>query len=171
MAKAAKALCDRCTHRIAPGSPFCRSCGYPTPWANHDERTAWEVAQYRDKTLNVPIGVAYERGAKPTAVLEAPKNARRVTSMFQRRTHTPQLVNPEPRRAQPSVLSAVEPEPKPVARAKASKMDAEPARDTPATVFAMRMLNARVAELDAKVRELSSEIAKLRGDTRTRRHG
>src|SRR2546426_10368450 len=99
MSKAAKALCGRCEHRVASGTPFCGACGYPTPWATHDERTAWEVAQYRDKSINVPIGLPYER-PKPTAVLEAPKTARRVTSLFSRRAHAPQLVMPEPKRAE-----------------------------------------------------------------------
>jgi hypothetical protein len=38
-----------------------------------------------------------------------------------------------------------------------SPADAEPLRDTPATLMAMRLLNARVAELDAKVRRLEDE--------------
>jgi hypothetical protein len=40
-----------------------------------------------------------------------------------------------------------------------SANDTEPLRDTPATVMAMRLLNARVAELDAAVRELQSKLA------------
>ena len=36
--------------------------------------------------------------------------------------------------------------------------DTEPLRDTPATVMAMRLLNARVAELDAKVQRLERAL-------------
>jgi hypothetical protein len=56
---------------------------------------------------------------------------------------------------------------KPIARAQSAKPtsriakgphDAEPLSDTPATVMAMRLLNARVAELDAKVQRLERAL-------------
>jgi len=199
MAKPAKAICDRCENRITAGDPFCGTCGCPTSWANHDERTAWEVAQYRHKSANAPIGVAYDR-PKPTIVIDKPKLTKRM-GLFSRRSHAPKLLMPEPKRVDPTiVLPPAEPvaaeEPAPsaqapasapapilksvpdavtktparpaVARPKPSKTDEEPLRDTPATVLAMRMLNARVAELDARIRELQSEVEALRGDPRKR---
>jgi len=179
MAKAAKALCGRCEHRVIVGDPFCGRCGYPSAWATHDERTAWEVAQYRHKSASVPIGVPFER-LKPTVVIDRPKPSRRI-GLFARKSHAPQLLTPEPsseKVAEP-ILKAVPAQPEPIAakpapaakpalskpaaskpapRVKARANDSKPASDTPATVLAMRMLNARVAELDAKVQELQRQI-------------
>ncbi|MGH2727641.1 MAG: hypothetical protein ACRDKS_11790, partial [Actinomycetota bacterium] len=47
MAKAAKALCDRCESRITVGVSFCQYCRYPTQWASHEERTTWELSQWK----------------------------------------------------------------------------------------------------------------------------
>jgi len=181
MAKAPKALCGRCENRVTLGDPFCGSCGYPSAWATHDERTAWEVAQYRHKSASVPIGVPFER-LKPTVVIDRPKPSRRI-GLFARKSHTPQLLTPEPsqQKAAEPILKAVpaQPEPiaakpapvaaapkpaaatKPAARVKPRANDAKTASDTPATVLAMRMLNARVAELDAKVQELQRQIESM----------
>ena len=177
MAKAAKALCGRCDHRVTVGEPFCGSCGYPSAWATHDERTAWEVAQYRHKTASAPVGVPFEK-LKPTVVIDRPKPSRRI-GLFARKSHAPQLLMPEPspeKVAEP-ILKAVPAQPEPIAakpapaakpaaskpapRVKARENDAKPASDTPATVLAMRMLNARVAELDAKVQELQRHIESM----------
>jgi len=191
MAKVARAICDRCEHRVVAGDPFCGTCGYPSSWANHEERTAWEVAQYRHKSANAPIGVPYDR-PKPTIVLDKPKAGRRI-GIFSRRSHTPQLLQPEPKRVDPTMSVQAPPEPapdvetapilmavpirtpkteapigKPIARLKSKKIEDEPARDTPATVLAMRLLNTRVAELDAMVRELRREIEALRDMPRER---
>lgn len=194
MAKAARAECGRCEHLVIAGDPFCGSCGYPSPWATHDERTAWEVAQYRHKSATDPIATPLDR-PKPTIVIGKPK-ARRL-GLFGRKAHAPQLLKTEPKKtapAEPILKSvpaqpepvAVEPEPikapapkaaapakvvaakpaparsmapaKPAPRVRSRATDKEPATDTPATVLAMRMLNARVAELDAQVQELQRQI-------------
>jgi len=186
MAKPAKSTCDRCESRIVVGDSFCDSCGCPTSWASHSERTAWEVAQYRHKSANVPMGFAYEPAPKP---VETPvMKSRGVVRMFSRRAHVPQLQRVEPKRVEPPVATQPAPvvQPKPVAPAtpiadlkpivkvkraveakpaivvEPSKSDDEPVRDTPATLLAMRLLNARVAELDEKLRRLENEIASSR---------
>ncbi len=78
------------------------------------------------------------------------------------------VVVPEPTKPKPApVRSTV----KPITRQQPAKTgpqidrriekgprDAEPLRDTPATVLAMRLLNARVAELDAKVQRLERAL-------------
>jgi hypothetical protein len=182
MAKPARAACDRCENRIPAGEPFCGSCGYPSVWANHDERTAWEVAQYRHKSEQAPIGLPYER-PKPTVVLDPPRSARR--GLFSRRAHSPSplrteqtpVLKPVPA---PDVAPAAVIEPSRVEAPriesrrveavaqkrtlKPSAMDDRPATDAPATIVAVRMLNARVAELDAKVQELQREVDRLRGE-------
>jgi hypothetical protein len=171
MAKTARAVCGRCEHRVSIGDPFCGSCGYPSAWATHDERTAWEVAQYRHKTASVPIGLPLDR-PKPTVVIGTPKTRR--MGLFGRKAHAPQLLMSEPKRVElpEPILKSVPAEPEPVAappakpapqaktapRVKARVRDAEPASDTPATVLAMRLLSARVAELDAKVQELQRQL-------------
>src|SRR5207247_6577828 len=106
-----------------------------------------------------PIGVAYDR-PKPTIVIDKPKPTKRM-GLFSRRSHAPQLLIPEPKRVDPTIVlppaapvaAAAAPTPAPapapilksvpsdavnktparpaVARPKPSKMDEEPARDTP----------------------------------------
>jgi hypothetical protein len=188
MAKAAKALCARCENRVTAGNPFCGSCGYPTSWANHEERTTWEVAQYRHKTTSVPLGVLYEP-KKPTIVLDKPKPSRRI-GLFSRKSHAPQLLLPEPKRVDPvePILKSVPDQPeavapaqaparpaskaaapaaKPAPRIKPRATDKDRATDDPATVMAMRMLNARVAELDAQVQKLQRQIESMAEEPRS----
>ena len=74
MAKAARAICDRCEHRVHSGAPYCDNCGVPTAWATHDDRVAWELHQYRDKAEKAPMGVLYDPSSVKTAVLEKPKS-------------------------------------------------------------------------------------------------
>lgn len=173
MAKAAKAVCDRCEYRLHSGAPYCGNCGVPTAWATHDDRVAWELHQYRDKVEKAPMGVLYDPSSVKTAVLEKPKPRK----FFGRRAHrAPVVAAPAPKPAEPvaaPVLRAVEPipvrelPPKPATkviapRPKSAKVDRQPLRDTPATVLALRMLNARVAELDATIQKLQHEIELLR---------
>jgi hypothetical protein len=134
MAKAAKTFCDRCESRVVAGEPFCATCGYPTTWASHDERTAWEVAQYREKSASKPIAkpagdVPRQRASARTDIVELPKPGRREKRAFgalfgRRRSHAQALVLPEPKRVEPpvaaiesapsAVLTMVRPEPEPV---------------------------------------------------------
>ncbi|MEX2558248.1 MAG: hypothetical protein WEB06_21770 [Actinomycetota bacterium] len=58
----------------------------------------------------------------------------------------------QPTKAAPKIEPRIEP------RIEKGPRDAEPLRDTPATVMAMRLLNARVAELDAKVQRLERAL-------------
>jgi hypothetical protein len=194
MAKPARAECGRCEHLVIAPDPFCGSCGYPSPWATHEERTAWEVAQYRRKSETDPIATPLDR-PKPTIVIDKPKTRR--LGLFGRKAHAPQLLKSEPKAKAPEpILKAVpaQPEPivvapepikaaapkaaapakvvaakpaaparslapaKPAPRVSPRARDKEPAGDAPATVLAMRMLNARVAELDAQVQELQRQI-------------
>src|ERR671918_174374 len=81
MAKVARTICDRCESRIAVGDPFCAACGYPTMWASHDERAAWEVARYREKAETAPLkspgeDAPRQRAASRTTVAERPKPSR-----------------------------------------------------------------------------------------------
>jgi DNA replication protein DnaC len=55
MAKTARVLCDRCDTRLMIGDAFCGGCGSPTSWASMDERTAWEVGQWRAARGAAPI--------------------------------------------------------------------------------------------------------------------
>jgi len=191
MAKAAKSLCDRCEHRTIVGEPFCRTCGCPTAWASHDERVAWEVAQYRHISATVPIGVAYENSTRSDNS-GATKNRRRGPGkLFSRRSHVPQPATPDPQilESPEPVLRAVpdeplaetkpvvetkppvetKPAPRRVSAAKPKKAASEPVADASTTVLVLRLLNARVAELDAKVQELQGEVNTLRNGKRGRR--
>ena len=110
MAKAARTTCDRCESRIAVGAPFCGSCGYPTTWASHDERTAWEVAQYREKSATAPISKIAEdaprkRAASRVDVMDRPavkRERKTLGSLFgRRRPQTTTITLPEPKRVEP----------------------------------------------------------------------
>src|SRR5947208_5381585 len=95
MAKAAKITCERCEYRLTGGAPFCKHCGYPTAWASHEDRTAWEVAQYRHKTATVPMGYAYEP-AKPLGKTTVQSKPRGISKLFGRRTSVPAFPAPAP---------------------------------------------------------------------------
>jgi hypothetical protein len=47
MAKVLKAFCLFCEKKIHAGVSFCPHCAHPTPWASHDERVDFEVAQWQ----------------------------------------------------------------------------------------------------------------------------
>jgi hypothetical protein len=47
MAKVAKILCEHCETRTRLGVAFCEACGHPTDWASAEDRTTWEVGQWR----------------------------------------------------------------------------------------------------------------------------
>lgn len=130
MAKAARTLCDRCESRMAVGDPFCGACGHPTTWATHEERTAWEVAQYREKTMTAPISSIADDAPRKRAAAridlidrpKAPRERKSLGSLFgRRRAHTTTITLPEPKRVEPPVaepvpapvLTMVRPEPAP----------------------------------------------------------
>ena len=78
----------------------------------------------------------------------------------------PEPAKPKPAPARATVKPLARPqsakspkiEPKIQPRIEKGPRDAEPLSDTPATVMAMRLLNARVAELDAKVQRLERAL-------------
>ena len=49
MGKQAKFPCVYCDARLEPGLPFCSSCEQPTAWATNEQRTAYELRQWRMK--------------------------------------------------------------------------------------------------------------------------
>lgn len=187
MAKGVKVLCDRCEAKLIIGRPFCGSCGTPTRWASHEERTAWELSQWQktDKPRNT------------ASTDDTPKASRRWPRPFTRKRDSKrplELVEPQPERRRlpkPAVveepattlepkpqraIEAVKPEqgatvkpiarrpaaPKPVRKIAPGPRDGEPLDNGPATVMAMRLLAARVAELDAKVQRLERELDRER---------
>lgn len=191
MAKAAKVLCDRCESRITAGVSFCGHCGYPTRWASHEERTAWEVSQWKTADRSHTPGSRSQSGRASRRWLPRPfgrkveekpglalvsKNEVHAESMYAAPATT---VSTSPTPA-PVATVAVAPAPspaprierslsrvKPVAKAQVSRpaikiepgpLDSDALADTPATVLAVRLLNARVAELDAKIRRLEREL-------------
>ncbi|MGH2785423.1 MAG: hypothetical protein ACRDJ1_09175 [Actinomycetota bacterium] len=194
MAKAAKVLCDRCECKIVAGVSFCGQCGYPTRWATHEERTTWEVGQWKiadrshaPKSPQRSSRRWFGRKAEPkpalTMVHSRPRTpAKAVAGSTTEQRSSAVVAAPEPT---PAVTMAPEPapvriapkekaptpiaeraaaRPKSIVRPKPSPAvtpgpsDAEPIADTPATVMAMRLLNARVAELDAKIQRLEREL-------------
>lgn len=197
MAKAVKVLCDRCECKLIAGVPFCRQCGYPTRWATHEERTSWEVAQWKtadrshapkspSKEARRWNPFARKADAKPALtvihsdrpkIAESPAvptaDAPSVATAPEPAPAPAKAAPPAPARVVASVPSAPRPERiaprvKPAVKAKPAPApapsvtpgprDAEPLTDTPATVMAMRLLNARVAELDEKIQRLEREL-------------
>jgi hypothetical protein len=76
-----KATCVHCDARIYAGDPFCPTCERPTPWASQEERTRWEVAQWRafstapTREVHVPAIAARPRSAPQRRLEPAPAPA------------------------------------------------------------------------------------------------
>lgn len=217
MAKAVKVLCDRCENKIVAGVSFCDHCSYPTRWATHEERTNWEVHQWKiaDRS-HAPRADAKQRNgrrwnpfgrkqeAKPTLTLvSAPAPAKAIAAEPVRDitieldapaaggehasltvpTQVAQVASvaapakpaarPERTVSRPKPVERARPEaapakPEPVAKAQPARapapklargtIDDEPVTDTPATIMAMRLLNARVKELDERIQKLEAEL-------------
>lgn len=187
MAKAVKTLCDRCESKIVVGVSFCDHCGWPTQWASHEERTSWEVRQWKtaDRSMTEGNSKAGRGARKWPFSRKADKPALSLVSAPEQKMPAAAPVAPEPVAA-PAPTIVAEPKPIPIvkepvrqrpARAPVSPIarrttvaqgapkvapsprDAEPLRDTPATVLAMRLLAARVAELESRIRKLEDELA------------
>jgi hypothetical protein len=233
MAKAAKVQCDRCGHRVQAGLSFCKRCGAPTTWATHEERTWWEVNQWRSaskptspaniislpaserarrwfggrrereasaaltlvrrkirtdedrpsETIVIPAASAAPAVAPAQEAMSAQEGSSMRTAVIEEvaapEPVEPELVPhlvpasevvpmPEPPDIGLEVVTIPEPEelalavaPPPITTTLApSALDEVPIHDTEATYLAMRILNARVAELDAKVRKLERKISR-----------
>lgn len=175
MAKAVKVLCDRCEQKIVAGVSFCGHCGYPTRWASHEERTQWEVAQWKtadrekkDQPARSPSGLR-RLVARPFARKAAPEPEWHL-SLVKAPVGVPAAPEPMPElivageKTPPPVKPAAKAAPRPQTSRPAPKVatgprDGEPITDEPATVLAVRLLNARVRELDERVQQLERELA------------
>lgn len=132
-AKPPKVLCVRCERKLGSG-PYCPSCGYPAPWATHDERVNWELGEW-------------DRARAPG--LEAPPARRR------RRRPAEELAQANGHRDAP---------PRDLASGSTREARATPHRaqlatkpDGPVVLTVLRLLNARIAELEKRVAELERE--------------
>lgn len=203
MAKAVKVLCDRCENKIIAGVSFCDHCSYPTRWATHDERTMWEVNQWKKADRShAPKAPAKSGGnsgrrwnpfgrkqeAKPALTLvpdAAPAKAypaedvtielepvamaaAESVAVAAPAAPAPPVASVAPARewtiTRPKPVTRPKPErvpiakPSPARKLPTGKADDEAVTDTPATIMAMRLLNARVKELDAKIQNLEAEL-------------
>jgi hypothetical protein len=154
VARGSKSICDRCDNRIRAGIEFCPSCGYPTQFATHDQRVTWELDQYRRKNMVAPVREAID--TRPHA--PSPRPSLQTSA-------APALSVVREERVEPSIA----PRGGMLKRSlRTTARPAEPDVDSPATMVAMRLLNARVEDLDAKVRELERELNELRPKPRRR---
>lgn len=191
MAKAAKVPCDRCESRIIAGLSYCPRCGYPTQWASHEERTRWEVSQWKtadhSKNEDGPSKSGQRRRGLPRPFARRPSpepdwHLSLVPTPSATSTESPSVlvadlapagspskpaptpaVNAPKAPAAPDVaieLDKIAADPQPMIEAKAG--DEDPIRDMPRTMIAMRLLNARVAELHDRVQRLERELAESR---------
>jgi hypothetical protein len=141
MAKAARTFCDRCESRIVVGEPFCGACGHPTSWATLDERAAWEVAQYREKSVTAPIRAPADDAPRLRAAARddlanqgRPARDKKAFGLFSRRRQpAPALVLPDAKRVEPA--ATVEESPAPAAILTMVRPDATP-EPAPAPVAA-----------------------------------
>jgi hypothetical protein len=144
MAKAMKVLCDRCEGKIRAGTPFCHSCGFPTEWASHEQRTQWEVAQWRGSTdvPHSPRPAAAKRGLslRPIGERRAPARATATTSAA-----TAAAVAAEPASAIASVTEIHADLP-----------------DEEVTRAVLLALNERVRELEMRLRRIEGEPTRRR---------
>ena len=102
MAKQARILCNRCEARLGDG-PYCPSCGYPTPWATHDERVEWELRQW--SSHQEPVGVASGANATHAAKTRERRWFRGRASAVNGAVHAPS-VEPAPARKLPAPSAA-----------------------------------------------------------------
>jgi ribosomal protein L37E len=130
MSKKLRFFCTRCENKIEEGKSFCKSCGFPTTWASHDEKVEWELHQWEEA----------RRKATPDPIAE-PQSPRGLPRSRPRRSHAVDVV--------PVHRSAAR---KP---ASAKDLPALPApTDAAVLVKVLRLLNAKVAELEARITEL-----------------
>ncbi|MCA1833281.1 MAG: hypothetical protein ABR548_12170 [Actinomycetota bacterium] len=130
MGKKLRFFCTRCEQRIDEGKSFCNTCGFPTTWASHDEKVEWELLQWEDA----------RRKAAPDPIEDAPKRGA-ARSRPVRRSHPADVV--------------------PVHRSATRKPETSPklpplpdANDNAMLIKVLRLLNAKVAELEARIVEL-----------------
>ncbi len=111
------------------------------------------VATEPDITIELEPAPVVMAAADPASVAAPPKPIARPERTRPERT----LGLPKPVRAKPQAKAAPAKTP-PAPVLAPGKADDEAVSDTPATIMAMRLLNARVAELDAKIRRLEQEL-------------
>ena len=160
MARKLRHGCSRCEQKIVEGHAFCKSCGYPTQWASHDEKVEWELQQYEEARVNGAHADFDRLQAAPPPVIR--RSARRVTPTGpsepepvisvrdfreQRAGDVAVVRTPEPRRHQREA-KPLPPVPEP--------------SEAAVLVKVMRLLNARISELEARLAELEGERAPSR---------
>jgi hypothetical protein len=121
----------------------------------------------------IPRPFGRKETAQPKLTLVPPKPQQRVEASAATPAIAPdpatavvvaaELPEPKPAPVRSSAKPSVRPQqagsaPKIAPKTQKDPLDAEPLRDTPATVMALRLLNARVAELDAKVQRLERAL-------------
>jgi hypothetical protein len=162
MARKPRHLCSRCEQKISEGHAFCKACGYPTQWASHDEKVEWELAQYerarhdgahtdfeRMQTAPAPARRAAARSRPAPAPAAEPVIS--VKEFREQRAGDVAIVR---RADKPAPAKPAAPSP---SRSPAPSLP-EPS-DTAVLVKVMRLLNARISELEARIAELESEPA------------
>lgn len=137
MSKRFRFYCTRCEKRIDEGKPFCKSCGFPTMWAAHDEKVQWELAQWE----------------KARDVVPAPESARPYA--------------PIRRAAARRAAAAASPGPAPASVSRSPRRGSRPAdlpvpempapADKAVLIKVLRLLNAKVAELEARIADLENQ--------------
>ncbi len=150
MARKPRHLCSRCEQKLTEGNAFCRACGHPTPWASHDEKVDWELEQY-ERARQDGAHADFER------LQAAPVPSRRAS---RRSASHPVEPVPEP---VISVKEFREQRAGDVAVVRGAALPPLPAPDdTAVLVKVMRLLNARISELEARIAELEAERAPAR---------
>lgn len=172
-------FCDRCGCPTQWASHQERVSWELTQWQSADRAHAPGSPSKGNGSARrwIPRPFGRKDTAQPKLTLVPPKPPQRVEASAPKPATEPVsvpavVVAPEPPKHQPepkpaTVRTAVKPIGRTQVAKTASKIepriekgprDAEPLRDTPATVMAMRLLNARVAELDAKVQRLERAL-------------
>jgi ribosomal protein L37E len=131
MGKKPRFFCTRCEQRVDERKSFCRSCGFPTAWASHDEKVEWELQQWEDARIK----------AVPDPVLDAQRPRAGARTRLPRRSHASDVV-PVHRSAARKPVTA-----KPVP-------SLPTAQDNAVLIKVLRLLNAKVAELETRIAEL-----------------
>lgn len=180
MAKQAKLTCARCEARLDDGS-FCPSCGYPTPWATHDERVEYELRQWSShQDTRVAPGRQVAHAAKgrdrrwfrsrrpaeasatpPAPPAPAPRTRKRVVAQPEPEVIVSAAELREAQAGQRRQEPAADREASPVSELRAARRlpsvaDIEEiAKEGPPMIKILRLINARISLLDTQTEDES----------------
>lgn len=152
-AKQQRVLCSRCERKLDDG-PYCPSCGYPVPWATHEDRIEWELREWENRIVAPPPsarppiwGRRGEPKPKPKGNSRSPARAKGKREPASDPMLDGRVASNGRRRASATARASVPVRPPAITG------------DVPVVLTVLRLLNSRIAELEARIAELEGKPA------------